>query len=182
MASVYLETERLILRPPRAADIGRFVPLLNDFEVVKNLSRVPYPYSEDDGCAWILKSAWARARGEDYPFAILKKTDGAYLGACGYHPLPDGEIGYWLGRPYWGKGYASEAVARLVLFVFEELGAEAIGAGWFQDNPASGRVLEKLGFEPAGGDTRACLSRGTAVFCHKVVLTRAAFAKSGQRA
>jgi len=53
--SILLETERLLLRPPKAADISQFVPLLNDFEVAKNLSRVPYPYTEDDACAFIVR-------------------------------------------------------------------------------------------------------------------------------
>jgi RimJ/RimL family protein N-acetyltransferase len=81
-----LETERLLLRPPRAADISHFVRLLNDFEVSKNLSRVPYPYTEDDACDFVVRSAHGWRSGEDMAFAILTKAPGACIGACGLHP------------------------------------------------------------------------------------------------
>ena len=170
-----LETERLLLRPPRATDISRFVPLLNDLLVSKNLSRVPHPYTEDDGCAFILKVAQGWASREDLAFAILRKSDAAYIGTCGVHPSRGWEFGYWLGRPYWGQGYATEAAARVVQFAFEELKAERLAAGWYFDNPASGRVLEKLGFVLEGEETRPCLARGGEVRCFLVVLDRAAY-------
>ena len=173
--SFILETERLLLRPPRATDISRFVPLLNDFVVSKNLSRVPHPYTEDDGCAFVLKVAQGWASREDLPFAILRKSDGAYVGICGVHPSQGWEFGYWLGRPYWGQGYATEAGGRVVSFAFEELHAERLVAGWYFDNPASGRVLEKLGFVRHGEEARSSLSRGTDVRCFLVVLDRVAY-------
>jgi len=173
--SVILKTGRLLLRPPRAADIGAFLPLLGEYEVAKNLSRVPHPYTEDDACAFIVWAAHAWRTREDLPFAILRKADETYIGVCGVHPARGWEFGYWLGRPFWGQGYASEAAARLVRYAFEELGAEELHAGWFFDNPASGRVLEKLGCELDGEEERASLSRGCKVFCHKVVLRRAAY-------
>ncbi len=100
--SVLLETERLLLRPLKAADISYFVPLLNDFEVSKNLSRVPYPYTEDDACAFVVRAAQGWAAGTDYPLAVLRKPD-VFIGMCGVHPSQDWEIGYWLGRPFWGR-------------------------------------------------------------------------------
>jgi RimJ/RimL family protein N-acetyltransferase len=173
--SVILETGRLILRPPKAADISAFLPLLGDFQVSKNLSRVPHPYTEDNACAFIVLAAQGWRTGEDLAFAILRKGDGSYIGVCGVHPARGWEFGYWLGRPFWGSGYATEAVGRLIRYAFEELGAEELHAGWFFDNPASGHVLEKLGCEPDGSEERPCLSRGCKVFCHKVALKRAAF-------
>jgi len=170
-----LQTERLLLRPPKAADISHFLPLLSDYDVSKNLSRVPYPYKEDDACGFIAYATSAWTGGEDFIFAVLRKSPAAYIGTCGVHPVRGWEIGYWFGKPYWGQGYATEAVARLVAFAFEELGAEQLTAAWYHDNPASGRVLEKLGCVPDGSEERASLSRGTKVFCHKVVLTRAAY-------
>jgi RimJ/RimL family protein N-acetyltransferase len=171
--SVILETGRLLLRPPRAADISDFLPLLKDFEVAKNLAAVPYPYTEDDACAFIVRAAHGWRTGEDLFFAILRKERRAYIGLCGVHPARGWQFGYWLGRPYWGQGYATEAAGRLVAFAFDELGAERLEAGWYHDNPASGRVLEKLGCVPDGDEERSCLSRGCRVFCHKVVLRRA---------
>jgi RimJ/RimL family protein N-acetyltransferase len=171
-----LESERLLLRPPQAGDICHFVPLLNDFAVSRNLTRVPHPYTEDDGCAYIVRATDAWSNGEDYAFVILRKEDGARIGGCGVHPARDREFGYWLGRPFWGKGYATEAAARMLQFAFDELGLDSLNAGWVEDNPASGHVLDKLGCTPAGDEVRECLSRGTRVFCHKVAITRAAFA------
>ncbi len=173
MLSIILQTKRVLLRPPVAADISRFVPLLNDFEVTRNLSRVPHPYTEDDGCAWIVRVAGERVRGDSYPFVVVEKTAGMLLGMCGVHPQLDFMLGYWIGKPYWGQGYATEAVRRVAKFAFDELGANALTASWMHDNPASGRVLEKIGCKPNGTEERDCLSRGTTVFCHKVILCRA---------
>lgn len=167
-----LETERLLLRPPNAADISHFVPLIRDFDVAKNLSRVPHPYTEDDACAFIVATAQGWTSGDDLAFAILRKSDGAYIGAGGVHPKQNWEIGYWLGKPYWGKGYATETAARLVAFGFEQKGADRLLGKWFHDNPASGRVLEKAGFTPAGEEMSNCLARGRKVPAHVVALDR----------
>ena len=118
MPSEYLQTERLVLRPPEAKDVPRFVPLIADFEVAKNLSSVPHPYSEEAGYAFMERSAARRARGEDYAFAVLRRDDDEYIGACGVHPDRNWEFGYWIGKPFWGTGYATEAARRLVAFAF----------------------------------------------------------------
>ena len=176
-----LETERLLLRPPQAADIGSFVPLLNDYDVSKNLSRVPHPYTEDDACAYVVRCADERASGSDYGFLILRRADRALVGGCGVHPARGFEMGYWIGKPYWGQGYATEAARRVVRFAFGELNAARVVAGWFGDNPASGRVLEKLAFRPLGGEERVSISRGHAVYCHLMALERAEFETGGAR-
>jgi len=119
--SVILETGRLLLRPPRAADISHFVPLLKDFDVAKNLSRVPHPYTEDDACAFVVSAAHGWRSGEDLAFGILRKSPSAYIGICGVHPARSWEFGYWLGKPYWGQGYATEAAGRLIAFAFDQL-------------------------------------------------------------
>ena len=172
--SVLLETERLLLRPPRAADISQLVPLLNDFDVSKNLSPVPHPYTEDDACAFIVRMDYCLRTGSDYVFAILLRPS-CFIGLCGLHPSGEWEFGYWLGKPYWGKGYATEAGRRVVTFAFEELNAEKLKAGWYYDNPKSGRVLEKLGFKLTGEAKRASLARGCKVDCHLVELDRATY-------
>src|SRR5258706_9162298 len=163
--SVILETGRLLLRPPRAADISHFVPLLKDFDVAKNLSRVPHPYTEDDACAFVVSAAHGWRSGEDLAFGILRKSPSAYIGICGVHPARSWEFGYWLGKPYWGQGYATEAAGRLIAFAFDELGAPHLTAGWFHDNPASGRGAGKLGWLPGGGGGRFCLPPRTHGFC-----------------
>jgi ribosomal-protein-alanine N-acetyltransferase len=182
MLSIILQTERLLLRPPAAADISKFTPLIGDFDVAKNLGRVPHPYSEDDGCAWTIKNANDRLAGNGYTFAILRKSDGAYVGMCGVHSAEDFNLGYWIGKPYWGQGYATEAARRVVRFAFDELGAPTVTARWFFDNPISGHILEKLGFKHCGSADAPCLSRGKPVFCHNLSLTRADFdAADGNR-
>jgi [ribosomal protein S5]-alanine N-acetyltransferase len=181
MPSERLETERLILRPPQLADVPYFVPLIADYEVAKNLSSVPHPYTEEAGFAFIARAADKRSRGEDYAFAVLRKNDDAYVGACGVHPERNWEFGYWIGKPYWGHGYATEAARRLIAFAFEELDTDYLTAGWFHDNPASSRVLAKLGCVPAGTEERDCLARAGALACNKVVLTRAMWAGQGSR-
>jgi ribosomal-protein-alanine N-acetyltransferase len=172
---VLLETKRLMLRPLKAADIGRFLPLIADFEVAKNLATVTHPYTEDDACAFVTRNAHGWTGGNDCGFAVLRKQDGSFIGMCGVHPQRDWEFGYWVGKPHWDKGYATEAGARVVAFAFGELFADQLKAGWYVDNPASGRVLEKLGFTPAGTAEQACLARGCTVTCNRVVLDRATY-------
>ena len=173
--SILLETERLLLRPPRAADISHFIPLLTDFDVAKNLSRVPHPYTEDHACAFIVAANHARRNKMEFTFSILRKEPSAYVGICGIHPLRNWEFGYWLGKPFWGLGYATEAAHRLVTYAFEALALESVHAGWFYDNPASGHVLAKLGARHNGSAMRECRARGMQILCHDMLLTRADF-------
>ena len=173
--SAVLETRRLILRAPRAEDVPRFVPLIGDFDVAKKLSSVTYSYTDEDGHGFVARAAQKWMEKEDLAFCVLRKQDGAFLGISGVHPKRRREIGYWLGKAYWGQEYATEAAGRIVAFSFDELGAEHLAAGWYHDNPASGRVLEKLGFSTARTEERPCLSRGTPSLTYVVKLDRAAY-------
>ena len=83
--------------------------------------------------------------------------------------------GYWYGRPFWYKGYAKEAGGQVTAFAFESLGALAIASGFYVANPASGRVLEKLGFRFTGTTIVHCVSRASEVVCNRVLLTREEF-------
>ncbi len=163
-----LESERLILRPVRPADITAMTVWLGDYDVARMLARVPFPYSEGDAEAFI-------ASGEPHRFAIQRKQDGMFLGMIGLYPEEAYEFGYWLGRPFWGLGYATEAARRLVMYAFVELDQPSVHAGWFNDNPASGNVLVKLGARHNGSRMRDCRARGVHVLCHDMLLTRADF-------
>ncbi len=178
MSCSRLESGRLLLRPPESADIPRIIMLIGDYEVAKNLARVPHPYTVDHARDFLARAARNRADGTGFNFAIQRKWDGVTIGGCGLH-LENGvfEMGYWLGKPYWGKGYATEAARRLAGFAFHDLKAERLDAGFFHDNPGSGRVLEKLGAGAAGGGPRDCLARGHAVYCHRMVLARENFGR-----
>lgn len=166
--SLILETERLVLRSPTASDAAAIVAGVGDFEVARNLARVPHPYTQNDAEAFLARAGVTT----DLVLGITLKSGAAYIGGCGAHACGDGayEIGYWLARPYWGFGYASEAARAVVSYVFDELGATYLTAGWFDDNPNSGRVLQKLGFMPAGVSRRDCLARRERIFCHDMIL------------
>lgn len=165
-----LESERLILRPARPSDIQSMTVWLSDFDVARMTSRVPHPYHEADAEAFFTRDA-----GDSHAFAIQRRGDGVFMGMTGLHPADDFEFGYWLGKPFWGFGYATEAAYRLARFAFEDLGQETVHAGWFYDNPASGNVLAKLGARHNGSRMRESAARGMAVLCHDMLLTRADF-------
>ncbi len=169
-----LESERLILRPPRPTDIQAMTVWLGDFSVSRNLAKVPHPYNEDDAEEFVSRNA--RHTDGQYFFSITRAADGLFMGGIGLHLEETGyEFGYWLGKPFWGYGYASEAARSLVRFAFEKLDAPSVWAGWFHDNPASGNVLMKLGARHNGSRMRDCLARGHKVLCHEMLLTREAF-------
>jgi RimJ/RimL family protein N-acetyltransferase len=163
-----LESDRLILRPPRPSDVSAMTVWLSDYDVAKMTARVPHPYYEAYAEDFI-------AAAPQHRFVITRKEDGLFLGMIGLHPEEDCEFGYWLGKPFWGMGYATEAAYRLVTYAFEVLGLDTVHAGWFYDNPASGHVLAKLGARHNGSKMRDCRARGRPVLCHDMLLTRADF-------
>ena len=146
-----IRTERLVLRPPETTDARRIGMLSRDRDVARMVSLMPYP--QPDICAeGFILIMQARARlGNDHVYAIDLPGEGA-IGVCGAHARGEGggiEIGYWLGRPFWGKGFATEA-ARAVTAIARAPGRGPVTSGHFVDNPASGRVLEKVGFVYTG--------------------------------
>ena len=173
-----LETERLLLRPPGPEDAAFFTACLSDYDIAKNLSSVPYPYTEDDAKAFIERVATARAMGEGWCFTVVAKAASTPVGACGLH-LKDGlyELGYWIAKPYWGRGFATEAARRVLAFGFGTVRAERVEAGWFHDNAASGRVLAKLGFVASHVAPWPSRARGEDVLCNRAMLTREHFGR-----
>jgi RimJ/RimL family protein N-acetyltransferase len=140
-----LETARLILRAPRLGDAKAIAALANDRHVAENTARIPHPYRLPDAKAWI-GGANKNSDEEQY---VITLADGTLIGGCGLE-LRDGpapEIGYWLGQPYWRKGYATEALHALVDHAFGDLDHEALQSSARVTNPASRRVLEKCGFQ-----------------------------------
>jgi RimJ/RimL family protein N-acetyltransferase len=146
---MFARTARLLLRPGFPEDAAALVQAIADKAVVRNLSVVPWPYSLRDAEAFL-----ARPRDPLLPsLLIFERTNGApeLVGCGGLSRRQSGsvELGYWIARSHWGHGFATEAGAALVE-IARALGLPTIEAGHFIDNPASGRVLEKLGFEPRG--------------------------------
>ena len=173
-----LETERLLLRPPDFRDVPAITSWIGDYDVSKNLASVPYPFRESDAHDFVAHAIEGRARGEKFDFALEQKDGVRFMGCCGVR-LKDGRfrLGYWLGKPYWGHGYMSEAAKKVISFAFHDLKATSVTAGWFHDNPASGRVLEKLGFGHDGCEPALSLARGHDVYCRMMTLTRENFGR-----
>lgn len=142
-----LETKRLALRAARLEDAKAVAALANDRRIAENTARIPYPYKLADAEQFI---AGANKKGEAAYLITLR--DGTIIGACGlmFHYDDTPEIGYWLGVPYWNKGYATEALHALIDCAFTDLTHDAVQAGARVTNPASRRVLEKCGFQWTG--------------------------------
>ncbi|MEP0905121.1 GNAT family N-acetyltransferase [Leptolyngbya subtilissima ST-M1] len=145
-------TSRLVLRPFALADVAAVVALAGDRAVAEYTLSIPHPYSEADAEEWINQrpAAWTEKKAINYAITL---PDGDLCGSVGLGLYPTynmAELGYWIGKPYWGQGYATEAGAAVVDFGFSTLGLNRINAIRFGDNLASGRVLEKLGMAQEG--------------------------------
>lgn len=176
---MFHRTTRLFLRPAWPEDWEAVLGGIADEGVVRNLARAPWPYGPDEARAFA-----AKAQDPCRPhFLVVESASGRVVGSAGlgdHHG--EAEVGYWIARPYWGRGYATEAAGG-VLEVARLLGHRRVNAGHFVDNPASGRVLRKLGFVPTGV-TRPRLScaRGEEVAAHEYVLDLDADAAPQMRA
>jgi len=177
--SFHPTTQRLILRRPMMSDLPDFVRILNDYDVAKNLRAVAHPFTDN-----LFREAFAhieheREHGAAHYFAVTRAMDGALIGMCAAERGEDGacEFGYWYGKRFWGQGYATEAARPVMRFAFEDMGAERLTGGWFADNPASGHVLEKLGFAVTGAARVFCVARNCEVTSNRVELTREQFAR-----
>jgi RimJ/RimL family protein N-acetyltransferase len=141
-----LETERLVLRAPRPQDAEVLAHLINDRRIAVNTARLPYPYSVEDAEQFI-----AAVNRQDGEVAFLITQDDALIGGCGIARCDSGgELGYWVGVPFWGQGFATEAARAVIDHAFGSLGHEVLEAGARASNPASRRVLEKCGFQWTG--------------------------------
>src|SRR5215467_9659916 len=141
-----LETERLWIRPYSEADIPELLTLIGTKEVAATTLSIAHPYTEQDARAFL---QLAQEPGKMW-LAITLRSDGRQIGGIGLRideQHQHAELGYWLGVPYWGKGYATEAAQELLRYGFEELGMHRIFASHFAQNPASGRVLNKIGMK-----------------------------------
>jgi RimJ/RimL family protein N-acetyltransferase len=161
---MFARTERLLLRPSWPEDASELHQAISDEGIVRNLARAPWPYTADDAAQFATQEHDAL-----YPaFLLMLRTHGAprIIGACGIGNY-DGsaELGYWIMRPYWGLGFATEA-SRAVVNIAKAIGHKKLVASHFTDNPASGNVLRKLGFQNTGETAqRHSNGRGAAMTC-----------------
>jgi RimJ/RimL family protein N-acetyltransferase len=144
---MFHRSERLLLRPIWPEDWQGVLAGIADEGVVRNLARAPWPYAEADARRFV-----ALPVDPLFPrFLVTRAADAQVVGCIGIDPAEGGsvELGYWIARPFWGQGFATEAGAA-VIAIARTLGHRELVASHFLDNPASGRVLDKLGFEPTG--------------------------------
>ncbi len=157
---MFHRSERLLLRPGWIEDAGELTARIADERIIRNLARAPWPYSQQDATGWLTRQSEPMM-----PSLLLTLPSAQHapiVGGCGLHEGERGaEIGYWIAREWWGKGFATEA-ARAVLSIARALGHRQIFACHAFDNPASGRVLRKAGFVPTGA-TRSYHSLGRGV-------------------
>jgi RimJ/RimL family protein N-acetyltransferase len=144
-----LETGRLRIRPYSQADIPELLPLIGSHEVAATTLRIAHPYTEQDARAFLelVKEP------DKLWLAITLRADGRQIGGIGLRlerQHQHAELGYWLGVPYWGRGYATEAAREVLRYGFEDLGLHRIFASHFKHNPASGTILKKLGMRYEG--------------------------------
>ncbi len=161
---MFARTDRLLLRPGWAEDAPALARAIADEAIVRNLSTAPWPYGVAEAEAFL-----AAPRDPVLPtFLITERTEAAprLIGACGYGRRPSGavELGYWIARKHWNRGFATEA-GHALIGIARTLKLPQLEAAHFVDNPASGRVLEKLGFTPTGlsAERYSCARNGEAM-------------------
>lgn len=148
MAVPTLTTERLTLRAFTLADANRVQQLAGAFAVADTTGHMPHPYEDGMAEEWIGGLDPEFEHGEGATFAITLRETGELIGAIGLtiHPHDrHAEMGYWLGVPYWNRGYMTEAARAILQFAFENLKLNRVYASHFTRNPASGRVMQKIG-------------------------------------
>jgi len=166
-----LRSPRLTYRPITAADAARIATLAGEWDIARMTSRIPHPYSLVDADLWIASI------GTD-EFVRGVELDGQLIGAVGYIEGKDrqAEIGYWIGKPFWRRGFATEAAQTLVAHCFGPADFSRLTCGHFVDNPASARVIAKLGFRRIGNGRQWCEARKTEVDTVRYARRRPLFA------
>lgn len=157
-----LQTDRLILRPLRASDAGPLTLHASDKRVARMTTAIPHPYPPGAAEAFIEATIKGR-RGEEVWAIDATPSDGEELiGVIGFQSGPSG-LGYWVGPPYWGAGFATEAVRALSVHLFQARGISALDAIVFSDNAASAAVVKKVGFAEIGRTRVYSVARGETV-------------------
>lgn len=147
-----LTTERLLLRPFTLEDAPTVRALASAREIAE-MTTIPHPYEEGMAEEWICTHQGAYERGELVTWAITRREDGMVLGAISLSINKANlfaELGYWVGKPYWGQGYCTEAAREALRYGFEVLNLNRIQARHMTKNPASGRVMQKIGMTYEG--------------------------------
>jgi [ribosomal protein S5]-alanine N-acetyltransferase len=169
-----METVRLILRDLRHDDVGALARELASFKISRNTSSIPYPYTYQDAVDFVARQT-TKASPSVKKVIALKATPDDLIGSIRLHidPAANGcELGYWLAEAHWGKGYATEAAAFMVEHAFTVLDQATIVADYNTENPASGRVLRRVGFSEIGRSEDFSVAQGKLVPTILVRLSR----------
>ena len=148
-----LQTARLLLRPFSMDDAADVQRLAGDREVARNTMLVPHPYEDGEAERWIGTHQEIFESGQGVMFAIERREDHTFMGSIGltlFEKHRSGELGYWLGRPFWNNGYTTEAARAVLRYGFQQRNLHRIHAKHYTRNPASGRVMQKLGMQSEG--------------------------------
>jgi RimJ/RimL family protein N-acetyltransferase len=174
-----IRTARLVLRPLRAKDDARIFELIAHWDILRFLSAPPWPYEREHARMFVS----ARTQPDPNAITFVITHDGALAGvvdaaikpASAAQPQRGYAIGYWLGQPYWGRGFMSEAARAFITHVFEVTGDETLYSGAVSENAASLRIQEKLGFVRDGEAMLYIPARRKELPSTNTVLTRARF-------
>jgi len=169
---------RLLLRPLEMSDAPDIQQLAGDRDVASTTRDIEHPYEDGMAEKWIKSCQERTAFGELINFAITLIADGSFLGAIGIHPDDTGsqaELGYWVGKPYWDRGYATEAVEAVVHHCFTGLKLDRVYAAHFTRNPSSGRVMQKVGMLHEGSQPGPTVKWGIVENLELYGVTRAQF-------
>ena len=153
MKTQHLDTDRLSLRPFRLSDAPDVQRLAGDWSIADTTLNVPHPYEDGMAERWISTHQPKFEAGELAVFAIVAKAESELVGAISLEldrSFDRGQLGYWIGKPFWGLGYCTEAAASMLRFGFSALGLNRIHSSHLKRNPASGRVMQKIGMREEG--------------------------------
>jgi ribosomal-protein-alanine N-acetyltransferase len=148
-----LVTGRLHLQPFTVEDAPAVARYCNDLDIARMTASIPHPYEESMALEWIAGHQPAFEQGEAAYFAVTSKKTGELTGAISIHIIKQhrsAEVGYWIGKPFWNRGYGTEALKAVISFGFEQFELNRIFARHMTKNPASGRVMQKAGMKFEG--------------------------------
>lgn len=169
-----LDTERLRLRPLAGTDVPAITHLLDDWQMARTTSTIPFPYDRRDAAAFIAESRRLSAEGVGLVLGAEDRLSGRLIGCVGASVSKgSGEVGYWIGRDWWGQGYATEAVRRCLRLLFADFGLDRVWLSVLPENTASLRVAEKTGFARTGNQTVTLPARGRSADLDILELSRA---------
>lgn len=148
-----IETERLILRSLTEHDANRIEELAKDYDVVRTTLSIPHPYPKGSAKDFIKRVDEEENKGKFIGLSVIEKKSTELIGVINLSLTTQhqrGELAYWIGKPYWNKGYGTEAAQAMVVYGFEKLLLNKIFAASFTSNPGSFRILEKIGMTYEG--------------------------------